>query len=162
MMVFGNKAAEFVKCEENAATPIGPEGCHGEIYDEDGSILLLGVDHTSNTYLHCVEEMLGVPGRMTEETVPRYIIHKDGTRQTRYVRWFDTSVIEDPSEFFGKYEPAFRYHGAILDGKLGNAPVQLCSARKMKEVMALIRERSGGAELLADNTPLPKEYYEAK
>lgn len=162
MAVFGSRAAEFVKCEEHTATPTGSDGCHGKLFDEDGYVLLIGVGHNKNTYLHCVEEMLQVPGRLTKDTVTRYVIEKNGQQQTRHLRWFDTSVIEDPSEFFVKYEPAFRHHGCILDGFLGNAPAQLCSARKMKEVMALIRERSGGIELLADNSPLPKEYYEFK
>ena len=60
---------------------------------------------------------------------------------------------------FGKFEPAFRYHGCITDGFIGNAKVQLCTATKMKEVMELIYKRSAGRELLADNQPLDKNLY---
>ena len=67
--------------------------------------------------------------------------------------------IRDVSAFYPKYEPAFRYHGAIRDGWIGKAPTQLCDAKKMAEVLALVRERSRGIELLADDAPLPQEYY---
>ena len=159
MMAFGDGAKAFVACDATTTSPIGPDSCYGKLLEEDGYVLLLGVGHDSNTYLHCVEEMLGVPGRMTQEKVARYIIDKDGNKHTRYIHWFDVSKIEDPSLYFGKYEPAFRYHGAILDGMLGNAPVQLCSARKMYEVMALVRRRTNGSELLSDYTPLPTDSY---
>ena len=162
MMVFGDGAQDFVACELSASSPIAPDSCYGKLFEEDGYVLLLGVGHESNTYLHCVEEMLGVPGRMTQEKVARYIIDRNGNKHTRYIHWFDDSKIEDPSLYFGKYEPAFRYHGAICDGKLGDASVQLCSARKMYEVMALVRRRTNGAELLCDHTPLPVSSYETR
>lgn len=157
--VFGSGAAEFVKCEESITTPAGPDGCYGRLYQEDGYVLLIGVGHDKNTYLHCVEEMLQVPGRLTAETVARTIIHRDGRSEARYLRWFDEAKIPDVSVYFGKYEPAFRYHGCILDTGIGNARAQLCSARKMAQVMALIRQRSEGRELLSDHSPLPKEFY---
>ena len=63
------------------------------------------------------------------------------------------------SVFFDKFEPAVRHYGCIFDGKLGNADVQLCSARKMKAVMDIIYERAQGKELLADDTPLDESLY---
>jgi len=60
---------------------------------------------------------------------------------------------------YPKYEPAFRHHGAIIDGTVGSAAVQLCDARGMADVMKLVRERSGGIELMADEEPLNPAYY---
>ena len=78
---------------------------------------------------------------------------------TCIIGWFDEKKIPDVSVNFGKFEPAFRYHGCITDGFIGKAKVQLCSATKMKEVMELIYNRSAGKELLADQKPLEKKLY---
>ena len=46
---------------------------------------------------------------------------------------------------------------------LGNIMhTQLCSARKMKQVLELINERSGGEELLDAIREIPKSYYEGE
>ncbi len=162
MAVFGEaeRVMEFVKDEETATTPAGPDGCYGKLYDEDGYVLLIGVGHEKNTFLHCVEEMLQVPNRLLNEPDEWTIIHKDGRKEQRLLYCFDEESHPDVSLFFGKFEPAFRYHGCITDGYIGNAPVQLCCARKMKEVMALIYQRSGGEELLGDDAPLDVTLYE--
>ena len=120
---------------------------------------MIGVDQRKNTLLHCFEEMLGIKERYLKEKVPMKIIHKDGRAETRLMYWFDESKIVDVSAFFDKFEPAFRYYGCIVDGRLGNAAVQLCNARKMKAVMDVIYERAGGKELLSDNTPLDESLY---
>lgn len=159
--VFGDhdKALEFVREEAYVNTPTSPDGCYGNFYREDGYILLIGVGHDKNTFLHCVEEKLAVPNRLTKDMVERTIIHKDGSGEKRYLHWFDESKIPDVSAYFGKFEPAFRYHECILDGFIGNANVQLCRASKMKEVVELIYKRNAGGELLADNHPLNETLY---
>ena len=161
MAVFGEKerAVAFIKNEETADTPANPEGCLGKLFREDGYVILLGVGQDKNTFLHCVEEMMNVPGRLTSEKVKRFIIHTDGRKEERELFWFDDSLISDVSVYFPKFEPAFRYHGAIKDGKVGNANVQLCSASKMKEVLETIYNRNNFGELLDSHTPLDEKLY---
>ena len=161
MMVFGNKsiATDFAKCDRFVETPASPKGCLGKICDLGGYVLLLGVGHDKNTFLHCVEEMMEVPGRLTSCTVERTIIHEDGRFETRKLRWFDEEYIPDVSVFFPKYEPAFRYHDCISDARIGNASAQLCNAQHMRKVMEIIRQNSKGIELLVDDMPLPYHLY---
>jgi aminoglycoside 3-N-acetyltransferase len=135
------------------------KGCYGKLYTEGGYVLLMGVGHDKNTYIHAVEEMLSVPDRMTEEKVERTIIKENGEEEKRYVKWFYSTAAEDVSEYFWKFEPAFRYHGCIVDGFLGNAKTQLCDARKMKEVYELIFKNSGGKEFAGDDTPIDERFY---
>ena len=160
MAVFGEpeKIRDFVKNEEIADTPANPKGCYGKIYENDGYVLLIGVGQDKNTYLHCVEEMLDTPDRLTDYKVERTIIHKDGTEEKRYLYWFDEKLA-DVSEKFPKFEAPFRYFGCIRDGMLGNAPVQLCRARKMKEVIELIYVNNNGGELLGDELPVDERLY---
>ncbi len=161
MAVFGEKkkVMDFVKDEGVVDTPTNPRGCYGKIYDKDGYVLLIGVGHDKNTFLHCVEEMLDVPKRLTKEMVERTLIHKDGREEQRFLHWFDMDEIPDVSVNFGKFEPAFRYHRCIVDGQIGNAKVQLCSARKMKDVVELIYKNNNGKELLDNNLPIDEKLY---
>ena len=161
IIVFGDKETvlKFVQKEAHVNTPTSPEGCYGNFYRENGYILLIGVGHDKNTFLHCVEEKLQVPNRLTNDMVERTIIHEDGKLEKKFLYWFDESEIPDVSANFGKFEPAFRYHKCIIDGFIGNAKAQLCSASKMKEVMELIYKRSAGVELLADSEPLDEKLY---
>ena len=162
MMVFGNtdQAKSFVDCDRSVISPASPDGTLGKLYDMDGYVLLLGVGHERNTFLHCVEEMMHVPFRLTSEMVKRTIIHPDGQAEVRNLYWFDEEYNPDVSVFFGKYEPAFRYHGCITDGTIGNCHAQLCSAKAMKRTMEIVRQNSNGIELLCDAAPLPRYYYE--
>ena len=162
MAVFGEGAEEFVAGEEKCTTPTPPDSCYGKIYDRDGYILLVGVGHNRNTYLHCVEEMLDVPNRLDEKPREVTIKYKPGDLSYRYSRGHHAEGIADVSAQFPNYEPAFRYHGCIVDGFIGNAPTQLCNARKMKQVLELIYKRSGGEELLDKLREIPEKYYEGE
>ncbi|MBO5258389.1 MAG: AAC(3) family N-acetyltransferase, partial [Clostridia bacterium] len=110
-------------------------------------------------YLHSVEERMDVPNRLSVNPVPTKIRLKSGDVIERPIRHHHAEGIKDVSARYPKYEPAFRYHGVIADGTVGNAAVQLCDARGMADVMKLVRERSGGIELMADEEPLNPAYY---
>ena len=108
--------------------------------------------------MHCVEEMLGTPNRLSE---PREVVVKraSGEIVKRQLRTHKTDFTSDVSMRFPKYETAFRYHGAITDGYIGNAPTQCCDARIMKEVMERIWESCGGVDPLADEKAIPPRWY---
>lgn len=161
MAVFGDpaKVREYVAGEERTDTSTGPGGCWGRLYDEGGSVLLVGVGHDRNTFLHSVEERLGVPNRLSSETVRADIRLRSGEIIERSIRCHRTVGIPEVSSKYPKYEPAFRAHGCIRDGFLGEAKTQLCGCREMAEVLRLVRERSGGIELLGDSAPLKEETY---
>lgn len=161
MVVFGEreKASAFIDGEDLVDTPTSPNGCYGKIFNEGGFVLLIGVGQEKNTFLHCVEEMLCVPKRLTKEKREFSIIYENGECKAKELYWFYTNEIEDVSENFGKFEAAFDFHGAITYGKLGNAKLQLCSAQKMKDIIELIYNRNDFKELLADNLPLNEALY---
>lgn len=160
MKVFGDPARvrEYIANEGSTETPIPECGCYGKLIASGGQVLLVGVGHNRNTFLHGVEEILEVPNRLSD--IKSHLVqYPDGRVEERKMRVHKAVGIRDVSAFYPKYEPAFRYHGAIRDGWIGKAPTQLCDAKKMAEVLALVRERSRGIELLADDAPLPQEYY---
>ena len=158
MVIFGERAAEYAKWDETIDSSVPPKGCYGRLFEEDGYVMLLGVGQEKNTYVHAVEEELGLPERVTQELYDTWIIHTDGEKETvpMHLIYEETG---DISHHFGKLEPAFRWHNCIVDGKIGDAPVQLCSVRKMKQVLELIHERSRMVEIYGDDTSLPMDWY---
>lgn len=160
MMVFGNKerALEFIKDESTISSGTSPESCYGKLYRDGGYVLLVGVAHNKNTYLHAVDEMIGMPDRLNPE--PREVTVKlpTGELVKQTISGHKTSYTSDVSARFPKYETAFRYHGAIVDGFIGNAPTQVCDARIMKEVMETIFSRLGADPLQNEVAISPKTY----
>ena len=141
-------------------TPSGtaPESCYGKIYEMGGYVLLVGVSHARNTYLHAVDEMMKLPNRITDTPTEVKVRRASGEVLTRHINTHHSTLTPDISARFPKYETAFRYHGAITDGFLGDAPVQACDARIMKEVMELIQSRAD-RDPLSDEAALPPVWY---
>ena len=158
MAIFGEreKALAFARGEESISSPIAPESCYGKLYHEGGKILLCGTGQERNTYLHTAEELAGVKGRMLAEKSPVTVLKKDGVLETRHLHLFNETN-GDVSLRFPKYELAFRYHRAITDGFIGDAPTQLCDARIMKQVVEMIYKNGG--DPLADEEQIPPALY---
>ena len=163
MVVFGDreKAEAFVAGEINVISGTAPESCYGKIYQMGGYILLVGVSHARNTYLHAVDEMLHLPNRITEDTTEVKIKRASGEIVTRCVKRHSCSFTNDISARFPQFETAFRYHGAITDGRLGDAPMQACDARIMKQVMETIFARAD-RDPLSDEAALSPVWYVKK
>ncbi len=160
MAVFGDgeKVEHFINFEAITDTPANPRGCYGQLCAADGYVLLIGVGHDKNTYLHYVEESLGTPHRLADYMVEKKIIHEDGTEEKRFLYWFDNKI-PDVSVYFPKFEEPFRYHGCIEDGYIGDAKVQVCSARKMYSVIERIYKNNSFGELLDNDMPIDKKLY---
>ena len=161
MAVFGNRerALQFAAGEIDVISGTSPDSCYGRLYDEGGYVLLVGVAHNRNTYLHAVSEILGIPNRITAERRTVKIRRASGEVVERSMHTHKTDYTVDISQRFPKYETAFRYHGAITDGRLGNAPVQACDARIMKETVELIWKNAGGEDPLADEKAILPRLY---
>ena len=161
MAVFGapERVAAFVAEDAEATTPAPPKGCYGKLDTEDGYVLLVGVGHNRDTFLHCVEERMDVPNRLSRDPAEKTVVRKDGTVVVRHVHTHVAEGIGDVSANYPKLEPAFRAHGCIVDLPLGNANVQICSARKMRDVFESIYRKANGKELFLDLAPLDEKLY---
>lgn len=157
---FGKDAALYVKGEEKYGTPAPPESCLSRLYEENGKVLLIGVGHERNTYLHAVDERLKIPDR----------IHPDSYVIT--IRDYDGNLIQSPpyhphhtaalrtgvSDYYPNFKEAFEYVGAVTYSQLGNALVYCCDARKMTDTVRMIWERAG-RDLCLVHEPIPEQYY---
>ena len=158
--LFGNREIidRLIQGESTLSTPTAKESLWGRLYDEGAKIVLVGVGLEKNTYFHAVEEMLGLPNRMSEEPISVAVRHKDGSVTRSTLRLYEADFTNDVSRRFPKFEEALRYHRSITDGYLGNAYCRIVDCRDSYEVLKLIYTRSE-RDPLSDEVPIdPKTY----
>lgn len=158
--VFGNGAKEYVKGEELCSTPAPTSGCIGRLYEENGKILLIGVGHNRNTYLHSVDERLDIQNRLNPNTFTITITDAEGRKiesppfHTHYSKGMNCCC----SEYYPNYEKAFEYTGAVKYAVLGNAKVYCCDARKMTDVVETLWKKAD-YDLCSCEKEIPECYY---
>jgi len=156
MAAFGKNAEAYIAGEVMVDTFTNPRGCYGRLSDVGGKVLLVGVGHNRNTYLHSCEERLDVPNRLSDVPFPTTIRLTSGDIINRPLRGHAARGCSDVSAHYPKFEPAFRLAGAITDGFIGSAKTQFCDCITMHHVMAAIH-KAHPAELCFDDQPLPPE-----
>lgn len=133
---YGKGAEEYIKGEENATTPCPPGGGWDRLREVNAKILLLGVTHGRNTFIHSIDEALGVKDRLTPETTLMHIVMPDGSIRDVDMHRHYNSVLGTGafSDHFDKMKQAFYDLGAARKVKFGDAQCILCDARKIFEV----------------------------
>ena len=150
---FGKRARSFVSGEEKAGSPAPAGGVWARLYDEDAKILLLGVGLNRCTFIHAVDEMIDLPGRLCEP-IPLTVIGYEGERyQLSFCKHRNTG-----SENFENYRGAFEHLRVMSNAVLGNATVGIVSAKKATETVKMLWEKAE-YELLSERKEIPKEYY---
>ncbi|MCM1064205.1 MAG: AAC(3) family N-acetyltransferase [Eubacterium sp.] len=134
---YGKDAAVYVAGEENCNTPCTPGGCYDRLRGVKGKILLVGVGHERNTFIHSVEEALNVPNRLTDHPVLLQVVMPDGSRKPVYMRKHYNAMQPHISEDFVKLEQAFYDTGAARKVRFGDADCILCDAESVFEVTRL-------------------------
>ncbi len=94
----------------------------GRLYELDGHVLLLGVEHWNNTSLHLAEFRAKYPGKRTETTGSAMLVNGKRTWVTYEVN------VEKPDEF-GAIGTAFDKAHTISIQKIANADVRFFKQR---------------------------------
>lgn len=131
---YGDMAAEYIKGEENCTTPCTPGGCWDRLRTIDAKILLVGVNHIKNTFIHAVEEVFDVPERFTDKPVAFKIKMPDKSLKEVFVYRHYNPNTAHISESFEKLSTAFFETGAAKSVKFGDADCILCESAKIFEV----------------------------
>lgn len=126
----GRYAVDFLAGDHLADTPCGFRTVYRRIYEQNGQILLIGVDFMSNTFIHGIEEWCGVPGILKEERTPLYVVDHDGNTHSTPMHCHTPSCCS--SKAF-ESEEAMIAAGAVTRGKFGNADCLLCDAGKLSD-----------------------------
>ena len=119
MAAYGKDAAAYIEGELDANTPCTPGGCYDRLRAAHGKVLLLGVTHARNTFIHSVEEVLNVPNRLTDKPLQLTVADEAGPHI---------------SEDFVKLEQAYLDCGAARNTKFGDAACILCDAEGLFRV----------------------------
>ena len=153
---FGVRAEEFVKGEEKAVTPCSKGGAWRRLYDEDAWILLLGVGLDKNTYIHAVDEILDLEGKLGDAT-ELTVIDKEG-------REYKTSFrphSHPTSQYFVNYKKPLDELSVLSYSTLGNASVTAMRARELTRVLLHIW-KSAEWDLTEEHREIPEPYYKCK
>lgn len=161
MVVFGDraKAEKFVAEDAYITSATAPESCYGKLFSNSGHVLLVGVAQNRNTYIHAVDEILQIKNRMNVDPIKVKVKRVSGEVVERDLFLYHSSFCSDISARFIKYDIPFRYHSCIVDGYIGDAPTQLCDARKIKDVIERIYENSDGIDPLENEQSIPPKVY---
>lgn len=157
MAVYGKNAEDYIRGEENCTTPCTPGGCWDRLRSINAKILLIGVNHIRNTYIHSIEEVFDVPERLTKKPVDFKIKMSDGTlKNVSMYRHYNPHTAHI-SESYDKLTKAFYETGAAKRVKFGDAECILCDAKKLFEVTGRIL--SHGINCIMDMDEIPEEFW---
>lgn len=131
---YGKDAAAYLAGQELCNTPCTPGGAYDRLKDVGGKILLIGVTHARNTYIHSVEEVLNVPHRLTDAPAKLTAVDADGNPHTVCMRSHYNARQPHISENFVKLTQAYLDCGAAENVRFGDAACTLCDAHIIFEV----------------------------
>jgi aminoglycoside 3-N-acetyltransferase len=114
--------AEFLTEEHDLENVFGEGSPLSKLYDLDGYILLIGVDHSKNTSLHLAECRANYPGKHDEEESSAILI--DGVRQ-----WVTYKTLAVQDEDFATLGRAYEAEHCIRRHVVGEAEVQFIRQR---------------------------------
>lgn len=150
----GRDAVEFTAGDEGMDTPCARGSVWGKLLDRKASVLFIGADLTSYTFIHGVEEWMDIPGRITEAHESLFTVLPDGTEIPVPSR----RHVGVPSDHFWKLEDIFLHNGVMKMDRFGDAVTRLCSADKTADI--LFRMLAIYPELFSSNEPLSDELFQ--
>lgn len=110
--------------DHSLARPLGEQSPLARLYDLDGSILLLGVDHANNTSLHLAEYRAEYPSKMwVTQGAPMTV---DGDRC-----WVTFEDLDGEDDDFAELGAAFAESGAERSGPVGAGVARLMKAQDL-------------------------------
>ncbi|NGM70635.1 AAC(3) family N-acetyltransferase [Natronolimnobius sp. AArcel1] len=115
-------SAELLTRDHELLNSLGPGSPMHRLLEDGGSILLLGVDHTSNSSVHIAERLADLPYRDQTRTVT--VADGDESRTV-------TTNAVHCSYGFDAVEVIARRAGLLTDGLIGEAHVQLMSGHAL-------------------------------
>ena len=154
----GNNAESFVRGEENAQSPAPVGFCWDRLADAGAKILLIGVTHNRNTFIHSVDERMNLSDRLSAQTYDVTISDSNGRTVTHPMRSHSCSKTNDVSLFYVNFEKPLVELGAQSFGQLGNAQVRIVDAMKCREIVSRIYVRAE-ADIFTQYREFPEALY---
>ncbi|MCQ2385593.1 MAG: AAC(3) family N-acetyltransferase [Clostridia bacterium] len=131
VVAFGKDAVSYTEDDKRAETPMPAFGSYRKLCQRHAKILLVGVTQVNNTFIHAVDEYMQPDG--ISAPYPVTAIDYEGNAVVRRV-----CNCHGPSHENDRYMPVLREAGAVTFGKLGEAEVMVCDARKTFDAIASV------------------------
>lgn len=154
----GKNAEAFVRGEENAHSPAPVGFCWDRLADVGARILLIGVTHNRNTFIHSVDERMALPDRLSADAYDVTVLDSSGRAVTHPMRSHSCSKTNDVSLFYVNFEKPLTELGAQRFGTLGSATVRIVDAAKCREIVSRIYARSE-ADIFTEYREIPETLY---
>ena len=116
--------AAFLMADQSLSEDVGDQSPLGKLYELDGHVLLLGVDHWNNTSLHLAEYRADYPGKTYLPTGSAMLV--DGKR-----RWVTYVGLEGNPDDFGEVGAAFDLAYDIHVQQINDAQVRFFRQRQI-------------------------------
>ncbi len=158
---FGRDAHAYLAGEEKSATPAPVGGALSRLYERSGKVLLVGVGHERNTYLHAVDERMDQPNRLAAEGFPVTIVDWAGKEHVNpdFHPHHTQGIPVGLSEYYPNYKRALEETGAVQYAHLGNALVYGCDCRRMTDVVMRMWQHADHDFCLHD-FDVPAQWYQ--
>ncbi len=109
--------------------PHGLDSPVGRVYELDGQVLLLGVDHTANTTIHLAESLAGVRYRIKKRVL---------TVDKGELKWVEYGEIDHCCENFRQVDEWLGQKKLQQEGTVGHAVARLARSR---DIVAVVVEQ---------------------
>lgn len=154
---YGPDAQDYIYGEEYCTTPCTPGGCWDRLRQVRAKILLAGVNHIRNTYIHSIEEIFNVPERFTEKPFQFQIRMPDGSLKPVSMYRHYNQHTAHISESFEKLARAYSETGAAKEVSFGAASCILCDTDMLFRVTAKVLTHEPNC--LMDREVIPDEWW---
>lgn len=158
MWAHGNGAEAFIAQEGDALSPAPVGFAWSRLAEANAKILLIGVNHDRNTFIHSVDEHVNLPDRIGKEPYDVTIVDHTGTVHCHPMYPHLCSKTEDVSIYYVNFEKPLIEMGAQSMGKLGNADVRIIDAKACREIIARIYTRSQ-KDIFTQYIEIPQNLY---
>ena len=155
----GKGAEEFIKGEEHAETPCPIGFAWSRLADVNAKILLLGVTHSRDTFIHSIDELAQIPDRIQPEPYEVTCIDWNGNAIRHPMHPHYCTKTDAISDYFVNFEKALISQGAQAFGTLGHAEVRIIDAKKCQDVIMRIYSRSTDFDEYVTFFEIPEERY---
>lgn len=126
---FGKGRDEYLQHDLNQTTPVSPTGCFGVLHQYQAKIVFLGAPLSKNTFIHSIEEEMGVPDRFTDK-IYHFISRGDGMELEYNMPRHYSTKRDHLSENYTKLLPHFLARGIAKQGYIGNSKTIIVDAKK--------------------------------
>lgn len=157
MWIHGSNAEVYAEGEENAGSPGAKGFCWDRLADVGAKILLIGVKHDRDTFIHSIDEHVELPNRLGE-SFEVTITDSKGQQLKRLFRSHHCSRTYDVSQYYVNFEKPLVELGAQKFGTLGNAEVGIVDAKMTRDIISGIYSHADES-FFTQFTEIPEEWY---